>query len=323
MNFIKLAQSYSEAGYSVIPVNTNKIPAIREWRQYQDRPMTSQECQENFSKAHGIALLGGVNGVIMFDIDLKNDISGDFYQRLTSKIPQRLLDKFYIQKTQNNGIHWIARTDAVEGNLKLASRFTTAEEKHRIYIEHFENPSTKDKALKIASNYTTLVLSETRFFGGYCLIAPTKGYEKVQGKIDFITTEEYEEVKEIIRSMDEGLKVLKTDTTHEPFIKDQWKIDPFKDANERLDMIYLLECNGWNRVGRSHGNNIRFKRPGSSSPTSAILDTNTKLFSVFTTSTDLDVKAYNASMLFAHFECGGDFGESYKRLIADGYGEKM
>ena len=89
-----------------------------------------------------------------------------------------------------------------------------------------------------------------------------------------------------------------------------------------MDMIQLLEMNGWTMVRGSHGNNIRFKRPGGSSTSSAILDTNTNLFSVFTTSTDLDVKAYNASCLYAHFECNSDLGLCYKKLISEGYGLK-
>lgn len=321
-DYIKLAQAYSKAGYSILPVTSMKIPTIREWRVFQERPMTEEECEKHFKHAYGIALIGGVNGVIMFDHDLKNDISGDYYDRLLTRIPENLMEKFYIQKTQNNGIHWIARTDAKEGNLKLASRFTTPEEKHKIYVENFENPTTREKALKIASNHNTLVLSETRFYGGYCLIAPTPNYEKLSGKIGFITSDEYEEIKEIIRSMDEGLKVLKEDTRHESYIKDQWKVNPFQDANERMDVSQLLEMNGWSMVRGSRGNNIRFKRPGGSSTSSAILDTNTNLFSVFTTSTDLDVRAYNASTLYAHFECDSDLGLCYKKLISEGYGLK-
>lgn len=321
-NYIKLAQTYSKAGFSVIPVSVTKIPTIREWREYQNRPMTSDECEKYFDNAHGIALIGGVNGVIMFDHDLKNDITGDYYKRLVSRMPKKLMDKFYIQTTQNKGVHWMATTDAREGNLKLASRFATSEEKHKIYIESFENPKTRDKALKIASNFTTLVLSETRFVGGYCLIAPTPGYTKVSGKIGFITSDEYEEVKQIIRSMDEGLKVLKEDSSYKSFIKDEWKINPFEDANERMDIVQLLEMNGWNRVGGSYRNSIRFKRPGNSSTSSAILDTGTNLFSVFTTSTDLDVKAYNAVGLYTHFECDGDSGLCYKKLVTQGFGVK-
>lgn len=321
-DFVKLAKAYSKAGYSIIPVTSMKIPTIREWRQYQNKPMTEEECEKHFNGAYGMALIGGVNGVIMFDHDLKNDLSGDYYERLLDKMPKKIMDKFYIQTTQNKGVHWMARTDASEGNLKLASRFTTPEEKHQVYIQNFENPKTRNKALKIASNHNTLVLSETRFVGGYCLIAPTPGYKKVSGNIGFITADEYEEVKQIIRSMDEGLKVLKEDSTYKSFLKDDWKVNPFQDANERMDIIQLLEMNGWSKVGSGYRNNIRFKRPGSSSTSSAILDTTTRLFSVFTTSTDLDVKAYNAVGLYTHFECNGDTGLCYKKLVDQGYGVK-
>ena len=321
-DFIKLAKAYSKEGYSVIPVGTNKVPTIRGWREFQNRVMTDEECELHFKNAYGMALIGGVNGVVMFDHDLKNDITGDYYDRLVSRIPKKLMEQFYIQKTQNNGIHWIVKTDSMEGNLKLANRMTTPEEKHRIYLENFENPLTRNKALKIASNYNTLVLSETRFKGGYCLIAPTKGYEAVSGKIGYISKDEYEEIKDIIRSMDEGIKILKRDSRYNTLDKNLWKVSPYDDANNRMDIIHLLESNGWSRVDTHGRNNIRFKRPGKSSHSSAILDTTTKLFSVFTTSTDLDVKAYNTVMLFTHFECNGDIGVCYNKLIEMGFGIK-
>lgn len=60
-SFIDLAKQYSKAGYSVIPVTSEKIPAIRDWSQFQTRPMTDKECEINFSNCWGIALLmGGV-----------------------------------------------------------------------------------------------------------------------------------------------------------------------------------------------------------------------------------------------------------------------
>ena len=56
-NYVELAKQYSKAGYSVIPVTSEKIPAIRDWSQFQTRPMTEKECETYFSNSWGIALL--------------------------------------------------------------------------------------------------------------------------------------------------------------------------------------------------------------------------------------------------------------------------
>ena len=98
-NYIKLAQTYSKAGFSVIPVSVTKIPTIREWREYQNRPMTSDECEKYFDNAHGIALLcGGKNHLTAIDMDLKNDLSGDLYERFKKRVPNNILKKMYVQK---------------------------------------------------------------------------------------------------------------------------------------------------------------------------------------------------------------------------------
>ena len=89
-NFVNLAKTYSKAGYSVIPVGTNKIPTIRKWSKFQNNPMTEEQCEEYFENAFGMALIcGGKHSLTTIDIDLKNDLSGDLYERLKDRIPKR------------------------------------------------------------------------------------------------------------------------------------------------------------------------------------------------------------------------------------------
>lgn len=322
--FVDIAKSYVKAGYSVIPVSISKMPTIRAWTQYQEKPMTEEECEKHFKDAFGIALIcGGTHGTTCIDVDLKYDLSGDIFERYKQKVPPKILKKMYVQETQSGGYHMIFNCpDIIEGNQKLASRFTTADEKHQTYIEHFENPVTKDKALKIASNDVSRVIFETRGTGGYCLIAPTKGYKKIYGKISTITLEEYHILLETAREFDELRKIIKRDSSLNAY-SDKWKLSPFEDYNERGDVLRLLEANGWTTVGRTSGRNIRFKRPGKSSTSSALFDTTTKIFNCFSTSTSLDnTKGYNPSGLFIHYECNDDTGFAYKKLIEEGFGLK-
>lgn len=315
-NFVNLAKTYSKAGYSVIPVGTNKIPTIRKWSEFQNNPMTEEQCEEYFENAFGMALIcGGKHSLTTIDIDLKNDLSGDLYERLKDRIPNSILSKMYVQQTQSGGYHFVfSCPEIIEGNQKLASRFTTADERHQVYIENFENPLTKNKALKIANNHIHLCTIETRGEGGYILINPTKGYTKVYGKISVISKEEYYTLLDSIREFNEVARVPVKDSRIKR-TDNKWKKTPYEDYNDRADVPFLLESNGWSIVGKPYGKNIRFKRPGHSSTSSALFDTATRIFTCFSTSTSLDAnKGYTPSNLFIHYECGDDVGEAYKKL---------
>lgn len=323
-NFVKLAKAYSKAGYSVIPVGTNKIPTIREWSKYQDTPMTEKECELHFATAYGMALIcGGKHSLTTIDIDLKNDLSGDLYERIKKKLPKEILKKLYVQRTQSGGYHFVfSCPEKVDSNKKLASRFTTPDERHQVYMENFENPLTRPKALKIAFNHTSLCTIETRGTGGYILINPTKGYTHVYGKISVLSGEEYDIVLDTMREFNEISRVAPKDSRRN--IHDSlWKVSPFEDYNNRGDVAHLLETNGWSQLRTGGSKNLRFKRPGKSSTSSALFDTSSRVFTCFSTSTSLDAnKGYNPSGLFIHYEANDDTGLAYTKLVEMGYGVK-
>ena len=66
INYVELAKQYSKAGYSVIPVTSEKIPAIRDWSQFQTRPMTDKECEQYFSNCWGFALLNNLAWYLLY-----------------------------------------------------------------------------------------------------------------------------------------------------------------------------------------------------------------------------------------------------------------
>ena len=322
-DYIKIAKAYSKAGYSVIPVGTNKIPTIREWRVFQDRPMTESECELHFKHAYGMALLcGGKNNVTAIDFDLKYDLSNDVFDRYKSEIPSKLLKKMFVQKTQNNGYHFVFSCPKMEGNQKLASRYTTADEKHQTYIKNYKNPLTKDKALKIASNDKNRVLIETRGTGGYICISPTPGYTKVFGKIQEISEDEYNVIVESARKFNEIATPRKDQRIERT--NQEWKVSPFTDYNQRGDVLHLLQMNGWDTVGRPYGKSVRLKRSGQThSTSSALFDTQTNVLNVFSTSTSFDInKGYSPSDVFIHLEANDDVGKAFKKLIELDFGEK-
>lgn len=320
-NLTGLAKKYTAAGFSVIPVGTNKIPTIWSWKDFQQRPMTPDEVDKHFKNAYGIALVCGVKGVTCIDIDLKYDLTGDLFERYKAKLPNSILKKLYVQSTQSKGIHLVFMCDFIEGNQKLANRFTTVYEKHQTYTETFHNHQTRDKALKIASNDTTRVLIETRGEGGYFLIAPSPGYKHIYGKLDTITEEEYHIILDTAREFNE-VEVKKDSRYQAAAPNSDWEITPFNDYNDRADCIHLLEMNGWEVVHRGR-ENIRLKRPGRSSPSSANYNEDMKQLYIFSTSTSFDPnKAYSPADVFNHLECNDDIGLCYNKLIEMGYGKR-
>jgi hypothetical protein len=326
-NYVELAKQYSKAGYSVIPVTSEKIPAIRDWSQFQTRPMTEKECETYFSNSWGIALLmGGSKKTTAIDFDLKYDLSGDLFDRYKKALPEDLLRKMFVQTTKNKGYHFIFSSDVVEPNQKLASRYTTEYEKHSTYMEAFNDAKTRSKALKIASNDKVRVLLETRggsttVSGGYVVMSPSPGYEFVYGKINHISIEEYNLILETARSFNDVVEERK-DVRLEKY--KEWKNSPFEDYNERGDVISLLLDSGWEECKGSRGKSIRLKRAGNpKSGSSALFDTDTRVFNCFSTSTSFDVgRGYSPTDVFVELECDGDLSLAFRKLIAEGYGEE-
>lgn len=326
-DFREKAKQYIEKGFWVIPVTSMKQPAISNWRELQTRPMTEVEVNRNFRRCHGIALLmGGGPSLFAADFDLKYSLNPNLYEEIKAKVPIDILKKTYVQQTVSGGYHWIYKvpTTRLFGNEKFANRYTTAFEKHKVYLEYYEDPKTRDVAIKTANNHKSLVLLESRSgsperCGGYVLMPPTVGYSHVYGKINELTEEEYDTLVEIFRSFNEVKELGVVDKKYDNY---DWKLSPWEDYNERADIIELLGNSGWTVIDET-GKNIRFKRPGATSGSSALFDKETRIFNCFSTSTSLSVdKGYNLSGLYIELECDGDPKLAYNNLISMDFGVK-
>lgn len=329
MNLIDTALKLIAKGYSVIPVTERKIPSVPYWTKFQTEAMNDKEVQDYFKDAKAIAMLcGGKWRVFCIDIDLKYDLTGTLFDRLKKAIPKEILKKAYCQKTMNGGYHLVFKVPSSKliGNEKLADRYTTALEKHETYIDLFNNTKTRENALKTALKDDRRVIIETRSgskerAGGYFLIPPSVGYEKVYGKIQDISEDEYDILTNTCRSFNEvfsyeKMKQLSSDTN--------WEVTPFDDYNEKSDTVSLLVKYGWTIVGNNYSKDIKLKRPGKT-PTkdSAVFDTVSKILNVYSSSTSFDIrKGYNPFQVFSHLECNDDNSEAYSKLIQMGYGIK-
>lgn len=329
-SIIDIAKKYVENGFSVLPVSpVTKQPTVTSWNRFKKVPMTLEEVDQLFTENDSLAIFcGGQPRVFCLDADMKYDLSGDLWDRFKQAVPKSLLKKLMCQSTMNKGFHLVCKVPAskLSGNEKFASRHTTAYEKHQTYTEAFSKPLLRDKALNIALQDKSRILFESRSgteqeSKGYFLIAPSKGYKIIYGKIQEITEAEYDLLIDTARSFNEFI------SEDRPFkvsdYQTKWELSPYDHYNKEGDVVALLVNHGWEIVYNGT-NSVRFKRPGSShTSSSALFDRNTRIFNVFSTSTSFDVsKGYNASGVFAHLEANDDQSATYKKLIELGFGIK-
>ena len=301
MSLFEIANIYFQAGLSVIPVHQNKVP-IGKW---EEQTKTLLPPKESFNKAEGIGLVCGEvsGGVEVIDVDVKYSIDGNLWQdyvEVVTNTGNDVMKKVVIQKTQNGGYHVIYKCKSIEGNQKFASRFATGAEK------------------SVEPNRKTQGLLESRGRGGYIMVAPSTGYEIIQGdilNIPEITTEEREVLIACAKSFHEV-----PDTIPMP-PRSFDGINPFTEYNETADIGDVLQKHGWKYVRDVKGNRM-YLRPGSSSVYSAGYDVSRKLLYVFTSSTVFEPnKAFNPSQVLCYLEFNKDFKEMYKWLKDRGYNQ--
>jgi hypothetical protein len=302
------AKKYLQTGLSIIVTDNNKR-SLFPWKKYQEQIITEQELTNQLShdKAAGLAIICGAisGGLEVIDVDLKNDLSGNLWERLTDALLDAgLMTKLKIGKTKSGGFHLYYRCEVVEGNQKLAMRPATKEELRA-------NPQLKH-----------VVTIETRGEAGYVVAAPTQGYEFVSGKLNVLTADQRDCLLEICRSFNEVFETPPVQAKDRPDSR-QYGLSPFDDYNKRGDVVGLLEKHGWTVVKRTDEKTV-FKRPGNTdSKSSGDFNHRLNWFSVFTTNSCFQPnKAYLPYAVYAMLECGGDYKEAARRLLAEGYGER-
>lgn len=317
-------------GLQFMPVKANKQPIVKGWQ-------TSSE-KHDLSNCVAVGLVcGKLSGNLeVIDIDLKYDLTGKIfenYKRLIHSVDESLLSRIVVQKTKSGGYHFLYRCAVIAGNLKLANRRTTEQERQNTYQETYKaelSKSTEDSkakliAQKASNNDKVRVLFETRGEGGQIVCFPTPGYEIVHGdyySISEITAEQRDILHGIAMQFNE---ILQEDAPIKKLVYDRKTngISVFDDYNQRGDVCLLLQQHGWKLVNQK-GQKTIFLRPGqTTSQTSGNFDHEKNWFSVFTTSTEFEPqKAYLPYAVFAVLECNKDYSAAHKKLLELGYGDK-
>lgn len=283
------ASKYIKAGLSVIPVNEKKKPTLSTWKPYQTRRASDNEINTMFSGA-GVSGIAVICGEISGGLEaLDFDSGGAVYPDWKEKIPPELFRKLTVEKSPH-GYHVYFRSNAVEGNAKLANA---------------ENNS---------------VLIETRGTGGYCICDPTAGYSLIQGSmldVKTITPEEREKLMEAAREFNQ----VKKQRPQKPAPQKEYRGQDFSPADYIStygDIRAILERNGWTSDRFGADGNEHWTRPGKAGGTSATLKENESgvlLFYPFTTSTEFEAgKGYNAFQVLSILEYGGNESDAARAI---------
>lgn len=323
-------------GLKFMPVQKNKKPIHQEW--------SNKQIVYNLKSSPAVGLIcGALSGNLeVIDIDCKYDLTGTLFKdfkRAIHEIDNKLLTKLVVQSTGGGGFHFIYRTQHIGGNIKLANRPTTLNERQETYKKSLEVTREKGKpddvedfeeyienvAKKAREGDKIRVLLETRGEGGFIVCEPSEGYKIIYGDLQNIQEISKEERDTIFNVAYSFNQVLKEPVHDRKIERKRYKgLSPSEDYNSRGDVIKLLTDHGWSRVGRK-GSKVLMLRPGDTKADhSGNFDEDKNWFSVFSTSTEFEAQTpYQPYAVFAVLECGGKYDEVPSKLRALGFGDEQ
>jgi hypothetical protein len=329
------ALSYLDAGLSIIPTGKDKRPTVSEWTSFQKALPSADQVKEWFSNGtRNIAVIGGAVSGNLEILDFDNDMEAlPEWERIVNEEAPGLLSRVYFETSPHGG-HVVYRCDSetvIPGNSKLAEKLIEVEGPG----EH-PHPYKSDQKLKAYQHGGKWIISpdliETRGAGGYCLVAPSKGYTRKNGHLydlPVIGREERDILIDTARSLNEVLPEVKhpTPARQQSPNQDQGRNAklPGEDFDDRGDIRALLQKYKWTFKGHTTDGREKWARPGKErgKAGSATL-TDGKIFYPFSSNAQPfeSHRAYGPFGVYAILEHGGDFSAASKALSAQGYGAR-
>ncbi|MFC1866564.1 bifunctional DNA primase/polymerase [Thermodesulfobacteriota bacterium] len=321
----EVAIKYSQAGLSLIPVNGDKRPVIKEWTSYQKEIAKPEQIREWFKNGKGnvAAIAGKVSGNLEI---LDFDLEAEAFKQWAENVQERdsgLLNKVIIERSPH-GAHVAYRCPemTIPGNTKLARK-------------SIEGPGPGEREYRgktfqaQAHNGKYFInpeLIETRGEGGYCLVYPSKGYELKQGdfcSVSVITAAERDILIESARACNEWIPPQDIEQGYHDIKARSGEKLPGQDFDERGDVQDLLKRHGWQSRGAAPDGREKWVRPGKDKGYSATL-TDGKIFYCFSSNGHPfeTGKGYGPFGVYTMLEHGGDFKKATKALSKQGYGTK-
>ena len=306
-NFLDTALEYHRAGLKIIPFRTGdggKKIFPGDYAKYREG-QTEEQVRNLFARdVDGVCLLC-TDGIEAVDIDVKHDPAGTIIADLIDSLESFDFEMpGIVQVTKNKGRHLIYRCPAPEGNMKLARRRGEKE-----------------------------AMIETRGKGGLLFIAPTPGYNVVEGNflnIPTVPQEKRDELIRICRHFDEPEVVqfetkMQPDTKPAPAAPQHSGKPAWQAYDEAHSVLDIMQAKGWKQIGKQ-GDYVRLNRPGSKHSRgvdgSVIVSKN--IFYPFTSSAEFEPnKGYTPSAVYAILEHRGDYKAAAKELYRQGFGDRI
>ncbi|MBN1994464.1 MAG: AAA family ATPase [Anaerolineae bacterium] len=284
---LKIALTWKRFGMDVIPDHPGKkYPfGIEGW---QAKDFTENDLRHWIGRGYVI----GLRNQEGLDFDNGGKPSADElftgWRDLVEQTTPGLVDRLIIEKTKNAGYHVAWKCPVIDGNQKLATD----------------------------GNGTTLI--ETRGQGGQFVVAPSPGYEVIQGSwpnLAEITPEERRILLDCAKAFDAPTpEPPRAHQSHQNGDNDRpGDIYNQKHAGEALD---LLKREGWAEVYR-RGDTVYLRRPGKDRGVSATFDyAGSNLFYPFSTnSSPFETEtSYSPFAVFATLQHGSNFEAAAKDL---------
>ncbi len=293
---LRSALAYHKAGLVVLPNDPRrKFPAgLNGWQTYQPTEANIRSWFANGRHAVGVRDVEGI------DIDEKYNVDDlplfDRFADLVAAVAPGLLNRLLWERTPTGGWHLVWRCDEIEGNQKLATRPPTNEE------------------LRVNPRATFTTLIETRGKGGQFQVAPSPGYELVQGdwtNLPIITPAERRILLDCARALSQS------DVRSQEYIN-----APGDRAGDRYndtrpgEALRLLEGAGW-RIVYKRGDVAYLRRPGKKEGISATYGhVGPHILYVFSSSASPFemMQSYKPFAVFALLEHNGDYKAAARAL---------
>lgn len=304
MNYFKEAIEYHRAGLKVIPFWNEADGKKRfpyEYAKYRDAQTEADVTGLFAPDCDGVCLLC-TDGIEAVDIDSKHDPKGTIKRDLSDSLKDFDLGGLpvIVQRTKSGGFHWIYKCPEPEGNLKLAHR--------RGYKE---------------------AMIETRGKGGLLFVAPTPGYEILNGSLTdihdaILTQEQRDSLIRLCRHFDEPEPVQYEKKVRPEAAKVAGE-KPWQAFDKATDILGMMENYGWRVIGK-RGEYIRLNRPGAkhSKGVDGTVIESYNVFYPFTSSAEFEPnKGYSPSAVFAVMEHRGNFSDAAKALYKMGFGDRI
>lgn len=316
------ALAYYDGGASVIPITTepSKKPLLPSWDEFKLKRTSREQTEVWFrlnNRAIGVicgAVSGNREGI---DIDNRPRAGYPDAEELINQMASMvdaedatLWDRLAIESSPRRGWHLLYRCTAVEGNLKLAMRPATDEDR----IEA-DNPKLD-----------RVTIIETRGEGGYFVSAPSPGYEVYQNdpaNPPEITPDERAILFRAARALNLLQETPEPPVTHTTSSPSGSRPGDLYNAVMSADAVTtLLVAAGWHRCMTRRDGVIILRRPGKKEGWSATVGYGgTNLLRVFSSNGypfEPD-KSYPPFSVRTLLEFNGDFEAATAALVDEGH----